>query len=162
LIEWIQIVTSIAGVIIAIALFCVAYSSLDNAKKERRQRYLEMKLKDVYSPLHQIFSIAKGNEEREKELLDWGRLKIVSGVKGSFVFDDKDYFEIKKIYRYNSHYLDDKLRNAIYDKIINESDYSKRIFTPNDLEFVFVIIQSTYLGLKAELEELGVKGKYES
>jgi hypothetical protein len=86
-------------------------------------------------------------------------LIVGSGVKGSFVFDEEEYCKIKNIYRYNSHYLDIKLREIIYNKIINEPDYTKRIFTRNELEFAFVMIQSTYYGLKAELERLSTEEK---
>lgn len=146
MIEWVQGFTGIAGLVVATSLFYVAKSSLENAKKERRQRYLEIKLKDVYSPLFQIFSLAKkGKETRRHEKRE---------VAGTFVFIDDELPKIIKIYRYNSHYLNESLRETIREEIIDEPDFTKNRFTPNELDSAFTEISSTYYVLKSELEQL--------
>lgn len=146
MIEWIQVFTSMVGLIIAVALFYVAKSSLENAKKERRQRYLEIKLKDVYSPLFHIFSLAKNSEVYQR--------KTNRKIKGAFVFIEDELPIIEEIYRYNSHYLNEKLREIICEKIVEDPTIIKNIFTPNELDSAFIEISSTYYSLRAELEQL--------
>jgi len=140
----------------------MAKTTVKLAREDREFRLLESKLEKVYSPLRQIFSVAENNKERERKILEKAKLEgkpeiMGSGVTGTFVFDDNDYQKIKDIYRYNSHYLSKELRKIIYDKIIIESDYTKRMFTPNQLKSAFELIKKTFDNLMSELEELGVK-----
>lgn len=129
----------------------MAKTTEELANKDRRQRYLEIKLKDVYSPLFHIFSLAKNSEEYQRE----ANRKIA----GMFVFMSDELPKIKEIYRDSSHYMNEKLREIIYREIIEEPDILKEKFTPDELDSAFEEIISTYYDLKTELEQLSIKVK---
>ncbi len=144
--EWIQIAISIVSLIVAISLFSVAYSSLQNAKKERKQRYLETQLKEVYTPLYEIFVNAKKTERGRRE------------HKPSFKFISNELDEIRTIYHKFSHYLENNLSKEIRKEIIEDKECwvsrNRKLEFIGELDKAFVYIETKYCSLKKELEDL--------
>lgn len=144
--EKVQISSSIAGILIALGLFWVAYSNLRNAQRHRRQRYLEIQLKEVYTPLFEILTDAKNRCVDKKFSFEFH-----GGIGRS-----EELSKIIKIFHEYSHYIDADLRWSIRKQII-EANLRKCQFTSNELSGIYEDVLDIYANLREELEKLSTE-----
>lgn len=135
--EWIQILISFTGIIIAGSLALVAYSSLQDAKRDRRFRLLDAKLQKAYYP---IFEIIRKAKIRTKE-------------PGTTVLQSLEKRDIRNIITKYGYYLDSKLLGLIIRRIVDTGD-SSNTYQESEIGEIYNILSKRTEELRKQLEEL--------
>lgn len=99
--EWVQILVSVSGIVIALVLAWVAYSSFQEIRKDRKLRFIDLKLSRAYNPLALIIS----RELEYASITKNGKLGIRKEAS-----DD-----MRKITTDYAYYLDDELIQLFTD-----------------------------------------------